>query len=145
MNIFNKLAMCTAITTVITLAPFAAASAAGCPKTDVVGTWTDSLAGAVATITTEKAGTAESSLVCSSKTLKVKVSKLTTKGATFTAVPPKGCTTKVTAVLTYEAGSCTTASGVVTISGLGTFDDTWTKSTTAVKHGQIGPLADGFK
>ena len=104
---------------------FAASNAmAAAKKCNIVGAFTDSL-GSSGKFTSEKKGTVMNSAICSTA-YKLTVTQLTTK-----IIDIKG-TTKSCGALTgsfnFAAGSCASATGTVTIAGLGTFQDTITKT-----------------
>jgi hypothetical protein len=116
------------LTTLVTIAVtgLAGAAHAKAAKCNIVGTWTDSY-DVTADITSKKAGTATAPVLCSG-TYTVKISGLTQKGGTFNATSTdKKCPAAV-AVLAYEAGSCTKATGTLTVKSLGlNLNDTWTE------------------
>jgi hypothetical protein len=111
---FAALSLCA-----LTLANPALAKKSQC---NIVGTWTDDY-GATANFTSEKGGTATAAAICSG-TYKVKVTDLT-KTIFDLSGKAKGCPS-VTADLTFAQGSCTSASGTLTIEGQSPLNDTWT-------------------
>jgi formylmethanofuran dehydrogenase subunit C len=111
----------------------AGGSAYAAKKCDVTGTWTDSL-GTTLIMTTSKKGSATNTVACASA-YKVKTTKLTptiwdVKGTA------KGCPT-VTTDMTFQGG-CNMVSGTITVQGLGSFDDAFTK-VAGIRH---APRAD---
>lgn len=108
-------------------ASLVASGAAHAAKCNIVGNWSD-LYGITATFTTEKRGTADASIACS-KPYKVVVTTLTKTTWDLTGTA-KGCPT-AKAALTFATGSCTSASGTVTL-GTTSVNDTWTKSAGAI-------------
>ena len=113
-------------------------------KCDIVGTYTDSL-GSTIIFKTAKAGTASNSLICAS-TYKLKVTADTSKAIDVTG-KAKGCGA-LTADFVPNYPTCTSATGTVTIVGLGTFDDTITKQSGAIRAPQTpdtSALEKGFR
>ena len=106
----------------------AASSAFAAKSCDIVGTYTDSL-GSTIIFKTAKAGTASNAAICAS-TYALKVKKDTSKAIDVTG-KAKGCG-NLTADFVPNYPTCTTASGTVTITGLGTFNDTITKQSKSV-------------
>ena len=104
------------------VAPIASARTAKC---DVVGTWGDSY-GVVATFTTDKKGTATATVVCATP-FKLKTTTLTTTTWDITGTNKKcSSVSPVTVALTFDTGSCTSATGTITIPGYGQLADAWT-------------------
>jgi hypothetical protein len=91
-------------------------------KCDIIGTFTDSL-GSSGKFTTEKKGTVSNSAICANP-YSLKVTKLTTKIIDVKGTA-KSCGA-LTGNFTFQNGGCTTASGTVTIQGLGSLADTIT-------------------
>ncbi|HTZ70031.1 MAG TPA: hypothetical protein VMB71_05205 [Acetobacteraceae bacterium] len=123
----------------------ASSPASACPRSNIVGTWTDSL-GSTAIFTNTKGGTATAPAVICTKTYIVKVDKLNSKEGVFTG-KVSGCPT-AKATLKYEAGSCTVATGPLVIKGQGKIQDTWTKQSGAVERrhpAQSDDLSSGLK
>jgi hypothetical protein len=98
-------------------------------KCDIVGTYTDSL-GSTIIFKTVKVGTATNKTICAS-TYKLKVTK-DTSTAIDTTGTAKGCGA-LSASFVPNYPTCTSATGTVTIQGLGTFNDTITKKAGAVR------------
>ncbi len=103
------------------------------PKCNIVGTWTDGL-GTTVTFTSEKKGTLTNVGLCP-KAYAVKVTTLTklvldVKGST----KDKACPTPFSVGGDFQNGGCTTVTGSITITGLGTFSDTLTKQGSASVH-----------
>ena len=95
---------------------------------DIVGTYTDTL-GSTIVFKTTKTGTAKNAAICASTyTLKVKKDTSTAIDVTGKA---KGCGA-LTADFKPNYPTCTSATGNVTITGLGTFSDTITKQSKDV-------------
>ncbi len=118
-------------------------SASAAKKCNIVGTFTDTL-GSMGQFTSEKAGTATNAVACST-TYKLTVTKLSN-----TVLDIKGKAKKcgaLTGDFTFDAGSCTTASGSLIVKGLGTFNDTITIMNTAVKSKPVdnSALINGLK
>jgi hypothetical protein len=110
----------------------------------VVGTWDDAY-GVVATFTTDKAGTATASLICSAP-FKLKSTTLTSTTWDITGTnKSKACKaySPVTAALTFTPGTCTSATGTLTVPGYGALPDTWTmtaapaRKTPVVHHSDM--------
>lgn len=99
------------------------AQAAQC---NIVGTWTDNY-GVTGTFTSQTTGTATDTTYCPN-TYTIKVTKLTTKVWDLKGTA-KSCPT-VKAALKFKAGSCTSASGTITVDGF-QLSDTWTKTGAA--------------
>jgi hypothetical protein len=118
--------------------------ASAAKKCTVVGTWTDTVAGASATFTTNKRGSASIAAACPS-TYKLLVTTLTNTTWDITGTAKK-CPT-VTAALTFTPGGCTQASGTVTIPGIGSIPDTFNKTAAIKTHeaSRSNPLASGIK
>jgi hypothetical protein len=139
----SMLRMTTLATIAITgLAGVAHAKAAKC---NIVGTWTDSY-DVTAKITSKKAGTATAPVLCSG-TYTIKISGLTQKGGTFNATSTDKSCPAAEAVLTYEQGSCTKATGTLTVKSLGlNLNDTWTeKQASRVPASPSAALIGGLK
>ncbi len=122
----------------------AANHALAAKKCDIVGTYTDSL-GSTIVFKTAKAGTASNSLICAS-TYKLTVTKDTSKAIDATGTA-KGCG-ELTAAFVPNYPTCSSATGTVTITGLGTFDDTITKQSKSVPERtspDVTDLEKGFR
>ena len=100
---------------------------------DIVGTYTDSL-GSTIVFKTAKSGTAMNSAICAN-TYKLTVTKDTSK-AIDTKGKAAGCG-KLTAKFKPDYPSCTSATGTVTIAGLGSFPDTITKQGEAIVRSPV--------
>ena len=100
-----------------------AGNALAAKKCNIVGTYTDSL-GSTIVFKTAKAGTAVNKDICQS-TYSLKVTKDTSSAIDATG-KAKGCG-NLTADFVPNYPTCTSATGTVTIQGLGTFNDTITK------------------
>ena len=96
---------------------------------DIVGTYTDTL-GSTIVFKTAKSGTAQNSLICGS-VYKLKVTKDTSKAINAKG-KAAGCGNLI-AKFVPDYPTCNTATGTVTIAGVGQFDDTITKQGDAVK------------
>ncbi len=101
-------------------------TASAATKCNIVGTFTDSL-GSSGKFTSEKKGTVSNASICPAP-YALTVTKLTNK-----VVDVKGTSTdKACGALTgdfkFNNGGCTSASGTVTIAGLGSLADTITKT-----------------
>ncbi len=138
-----KLTTATAIALTAGLS-FAASQALAAKKCDIVGTYTDTL-GSTIVFKTAKAGTATNRTICAS-TYKLKVTKDTSTAIDATGTA-KGCGA-LTADFTPNYPTCTSATGTVTITGLGTFNDTITKQSKSVPARQAPDTSDlehGFR
>jgi hypothetical protein len=108
---------------------FAASNAWAAKSCNIVGTYTDTL-GSTIVFKSTKVGTASNPTICAS-TYALKVKKDTSKAIDVTGTA-KGCgALKGDFVPNYP--TCTNATGTVTITGLGTFNDTITKQSNKVK------------
>jgi hypothetical protein len=104
------------------LSPIASAKTTKC---NVVGTWGDSY-GVVATFTTDKKGTATATLVCATP-FKLKSTTITSTTWDITGTNKKcSSVSPVYVALTFDTGSCTSATGTITIPGYGQLADAWT-------------------
>jgi len=122
----------------------AAGNALAAKKCNIVGTYSDSL-GSTIVFKTAKVGTATNSAICKS-TYSLRVTK-DTSTAIDTTGTAKGCG-KLTAAFVPNYPTCTSASGTVTIAGLGTFNDTITKTSKTVKpatSADTSALEKGFR
>lgn len=118
-----KNATCAAIAAAAVMT-FAASNAMAAKKCNIVGSFTDSL-GSTGKFTSEKKGTVMNTAICPTA-YKLTVTKLTTK-----IIDIKGTTKAcgaLTGAFTFATGSCDSASGTVTIQGIGSFPDTITRS-----------------
>jgi hypothetical protein len=110
-----------------------AGGAFAAPKCNIVGTWTDDV-GSIAIFSTEKKGTLTNANLCS-KSYAVKVTKLTKLVIDVTAsTKGKGCPTPFSVSGDFQNGGCTTIYGSITITGIGTLSDTFTKQSTPAMH-----------
>lgn len=98
----------------------------------VVGTWTDSY-GTTLDMTTSKKGTAGGNQECNNETANIAT---TTLSATVwdLKITSKKCTVVITGDYNFAAGSCTSATGTITIPGVGTLPDTLTLTSAAAAH-----------
>lgn len=122
-----------------------ASGSASAAKCNIVGTWTDTAAGATATFTTNKKGTSNIPAVCS-KAYKLTVTTLTKTTWDISGTSKDvNCPSPVTADLTFSG--CASASGNVTIPGIGTIPDTFNKTGAIKTHpsSRNNPLASGIK
>ena len=107
---------------------FAAPALASKKQCNIVGAFTDSL-GSSGEFTSQTMGTVSNTAICPS-TYKLTVTKLSTK-----VINIKGKTTQcgnLVGKFKFQDGGCTTAKGTVTITGIGTFPDTVTRSGAEV-------------
>ena len=107
----------------------AASNAWAAKSCNIVGTYTDTL-GSTIVFKTTKAGTANNPTICAS-TYILKVTKDTSKAINVKG-KAKGCGA-LSAAFVPNYPTCTTATGTVTITGLGTLNDTITKQSDKVK------------
>jgi hypothetical protein len=115
-----------ALTAGLSLAASNAWAAKAC---NIVGTYTDSV-GSTIIFKTTKSGTAQNSVICAS-TYALTVKKDTSKAINVTG-KAKGCgALKADFVPNYP--TCTSATGTVTITGFGSFNDTITKQSDKVR------------
>jgi hypothetical protein len=108
----------------------AASDAMAAKRCNIVGTYTDTL-GSTIVFKTAKVGTAKNANVCKS-TYSLKVTA-DTSTAIDTTGKAKGCG-DLSAKFVPNYPTCTSATGTVTITGFGTFNDTITKEAKAVRH-----------
>ena len=113
-------------------------------KCNVTGSWTDKF-GAAATFRSNKAGVATDANLCP-KPYQLKVTGLNAKHFRVSASSARASCPAFKASLLFEGG-CSVASGVVEVTGKGTYHDTWTKSDSAVRQTPIASTAlrDGLK
>jgi hypothetical protein len=102
----------------------AAGNALAAKKCNVVGAFTDSL-GSSGQFTSEKKGSVSNSAICPS-TYSLTITKLTSSVIDIKG-KAKSCGA-LTGSFTFNNGGCISASGTITITGLGTVDDTVTRS-----------------
>ena len=122
----NTFVAAAALTAGVSLAASNAWAAKAC---DIVGTYTDSV-GSTIVFKTTKTGTANNSLICAS-TYTLTVKKDSSKAINVTG-KAKGCgALKAAFVPNYP--TCTSATGTVTVTGFGTFNDTITKQSGAAR------------
>jgi hypothetical protein len=99
------------------------------PKCNIVGTWTDTL-GTTVVFKSEKKGTLNNVSLCP-KSYAVKVTKLTELVLDVTgSTKDKVCPTPFSVGGEFQNGGCTTVSGSITITGIGTLSDTFTKQSS---------------
>jgi hypothetical protein len=110
-------------------------TASAAKKCNIVGTFTDSL-GSTGKFTSEKKGTVSNSLICAD-TYALTVTKLTETIIDISGKVKGGSCGALTGSFTFQNGGCDSAAGTVTIQGVGTFNDTITK--TGALH---SPAAD---
>ena len=101
-------------------------SALAAKQCNIVGKFTDSL-GSSGKFTSETKGTVSNSAICPS------AYKLTVTKLTETIIDLKGKSTDkscgaLSGKFTFNNGGCQSATGTITIAGLGTFDDTVTRT-----------------
>jgi hypothetical protein len=114
-----------------------AGAASAATKCNIVGSFTDSL-GSKGKFTSETRGTVDNPNICP-QAYALTVTKLTNKIIDVKG-KPKGTSScgALTGDFTFQNGGCTTASGTVTITGIGSFPDTITRSGKATSR----PAAD---
>jgi hypothetical protein len=101
-------------------------TATAAKKCNIVGSFTDSL-GSTGKFTSEKKGTVSNSLICADA-YALTVTKLTETVIDISGKTKKNACGALTGSFTFQNGGCTSAAGTVTIQGVGTFDDTITKT-----------------
>jgi hypothetical protein len=117
----------------------ASGQALAAKKCNIIGTFTDSL-GSTGKFTTEKKGTVSNPVICSSA-YALTVTKLNTtvidvKGKSKTCGP-------LTGAFTFNNGGCTSATGTVTIQGIGSFNDTITHTgNSPTQHSPASSMLD---
>jgi hypothetical protein len=127
-----RLAALSAVALVGMQMPADAGTAKKGAKCNIVGTWTDSYE-VTAKITSKKAGTATAPLLCSG-TYSIAITGLTKTGGTFNATSTDTKCPPAVAVLTYETGSCTKATGTLDVPSLGLkLNDTWTEKSSKAR------------
>jgi hypothetical protein len=114
-----------------------AGNALAAKKCNIVGSFTDSL-GSTGQFTSEKKGSVSNSNVCAA-TYALKVTKLS-ETVIDIAGKAKGCGA-LTGDFTFQNGGCDVASGTITIAGLGTFNDTVTRSGKVVARARTDNTA----
>jgi hypothetical protein len=107
-----------------------AASAA--KKCNIVGTFTDTL-GSTGKFTSEKKGEVDNPEICSVQ-YSLKVTTLTNIVIDVTGKAKGNACGALTGDFTFNDGGCDSASGTVTIAGLGAFADTITRTGNGAKH-----------
>ena len=125
---------------------FAGGNAMAAAKCNIVGTFTDTL-GSTGKFVTEKKGTVTNKTVCP-QSYNLTVTKLTNLVVDIKG-KPKGTSScgALTGSFMFQNGGCTTASGTVTIQGIGTLNDTITKTGSKVpaKSADRSDLLNGLK
>jgi hypothetical protein len=120
------------------------ASAYAANKCNIVGSFTDSL-GSKGKFTTEKRGTVDNGIICA------KPYALTVTTLTKTVIDVKGASKDkscgaLTGSFTFQNGGCTSATGTVTITGIGTLNDTITRTGAAKRPtADTSGLSSGLK
>jgi hypothetical protein len=110
-----------------------ASGALAAPKCNIVGTWTDDL-GTTVVFSSEKKGTLTNANLCP-KAYAVKVTTLTKLVIDVTgSTKDKNCPTSFSVGGNFQNGGCTTVTGSITITGIGTLSDTLTKQSSATLH-----------
>jgi hypothetical protein len=104
-------------------------SAFAAKKCNIVYPFTDSL-GSTGKFTSEKKGTVSNSSICA-KSYSLTVTKLTLTDIDITGKSKDKSCGALTGSFTFNNGGCDSATGTVTIVGLGTLPDTVTKSGSA--------------
>jgi hypothetical protein len=98
-------------------------------KCDIVGNFTDSL-GSTGTFKTEKKGTVSNANVCSAP-YALTVTKLSKTVVDIKGKSKNPSCGALTGDFTFNNGGCTSASGTVTIAGIGSLPDTITETGKA--------------
>jgi hypothetical protein len=124
------------------------------PPCAVTGFWTASVAGGAETesfiMTTKKKGTSpDANPECPKSTVtNIKSTTITSTTWNTNITGNKKCTTVITTAATFNTGSCTAASGTITIPGVGSLPLTLTEDTGGVKrtpHRTLSALFEGLK
>ncbi len=115
-------------------------------KCNVVGTWTDTMYGYSFVMTTDKKGTAGANPECSDEASKIVTTDLSSSVWDFN-IESKKCSVVITADFDFDAKSCTSASGTITIPNVGQLPDSITKSNAVrqTPHAAPSHLTDGLK
>ena len=101
-------------------------TASAATKCNIVGTFTDSL-GSTGKFTSETKGTVSNPNICPAP-YKLTVTKLTNKVVDVKGKSSNSSCGALTGNFKFNNGGCTSASGTVTIAGLGSLADTITKT-----------------
>jgi phospholipase/lecithinase/hemolysin len=115
-------------------------------KCNIVGTFTDSL-GSTGQFYTEKKGEVSNTAICSA-TYTLKVTTLTKTVIDVSGKTKGNVCGALTGDFTFNNGGCDSASGTVTIVGLGAFADTITKTGNGAvvhPHADTSLLTTGLK
>ncbi|HTZ69759.1 MAG TPA: hypothetical protein VMB71_03825 [Acetobacteraceae bacterium] len=128
-----------------TAAPISAFAA----KCNVVGTWTDTAESAQFIMKTNKKGsTSTPNPLCNNEKSTITTTDLS-KTVWDSNITSKNCTVVITADFNFDKHSCTSASGTLTIPGVGTIPDSITKTGSAKPPRHQLParpaIADGLK
>jgi formylmethanofuran dehydrogenase subunit C len=128
---------------VATVAGSGTAMAAG--QCNIVGKFTDSL-GSKGKFTSETKGTVDNTSICA-KPYALTVTKLTEKVIDVTGKSADKSCGALKGDFKFQDGGCTSAAGTVTITGLGSFADTITRSGKLDHRpaADVSALTSGFK
>ena len=120
-------------------------TASAATKCNIVGTFTDSL-GSTGKFTSEKKGTVKNTNICSAA-YALTVTKLTNKVVDVKGTSSNKSCGALTGNFTFNNGGCTSASGTVSIAGLGSLADTITKTGSIPARAPIddSALSAGLK
>jgi hypothetical protein len=122
-----------------------AGTASAAKKCDIVGKFTDSL-GSTGKFKSEKKGTVSNSNICAVP-YKLTVTKLTETVVDIKGTAAGNSCGALTGDFTFNNGGCDSASGTVTITGIGSLPDTITRSGKSLEHApaDTSMLSAGFK
>jgi hypothetical protein len=127
------------------LLTLSAGSADAAKKCNIVGTFTDTL-GSTGTFKTEKKGTVSNANICPSP-YSLTVTTLTKKVIDVSGTSKDKSCGALTGDFTFDNGGCVSASGTVTIAGLGSLPDTITHTGKAAHRppADTSMLSTGLK
>jgi hypothetical protein len=134
-----------AIAAAVVMSMSAGNTALAAKKCDIVGKFTDSL-GSTGAFKTEKKGTVSNAAICSAP-YALKVTKLSKTIIDISGKSKDESCGALTGDFTFNDGGCTSASGTVTIAGLGSLPDTITKTGKAFHRppADTSMLSNGLK
>ncbi|HTZ71159.1 MAG TPA: hypothetical protein VMB71_10960 [Acetobacteraceae bacterium] len=123
-----------------------ASSHAFAKKCSVVGVWKDANYGETFTMKSNKKGTAGANPLCSNGNSIISTTDLSKTTWDFN-ITSKSCSAVITADFTFDKGSCTAASGTLTIPGVGTLPDSITNTSGTVRRPSAvyNTLGNGLK
>jgi hypothetical protein len=114
------------------------------PKCNIVGTWTDDH-GTTLKFTSEKSGRLTNGSLCPAA-YKVKVTTLTRLVIDVTvSTKDTKCPTPFSVGGAFQDGGCTSIEGSITLAGVGTLSDTFTKQASTAKPAESPALEAGLR